>query len=112
VSYEPKSGPVGTTVRIEGNVGQAALDVGGPVETRHVSVRLIKGDDPSGYYRETISEIPYDADGGFRGDAVIPDYLGPSQMPPDTPERRVTPGLYQLVFRPVTGPLDFLVTAD
>jgi hypothetical protein len=102
VFYAPQTGPAGTTVHIEGNVGQVALDADGSSQTQVVRVELWKLDDPSGVsYAQIVGNSPYSDQGDFSGDVVIPAELGPHQADPDTPRLKVVPGDYSFRFQPV-----------
>jgi hypothetical protein len=113
VSYLPQTAQVGTRVQIQGNVGQGALDVSGAApETRRVRVEFWKFDEVAGMsYAQIVGNIPYDDQGDFRGEVVIPPELSPHQADPDTPNFRVGPGTYSFRFHPVdVGLQSFVVT--
>jgi hypothetical protein len=114
VSYTPHSGPVGTVVHIDGNVGQAALDTAGGPASRVVGVTFWRLDDPSGKsYALALGQFPYDSSGSFSGVVVIPPELGPHQEPADTPNFQVVPGDYAFRFHPVDAGLPpFSVTSE
>ena len=112
VSYSPQTGPVGTRVEIQGNVGQLAFGAGGSSQTQVVRVELWKLDDPSGVaYAEILGNLPYSDQGDFRGGVIIPAEVGPHQADPATPRFKVVPGEYSFRLHPVdVGPQPFVVT--
>jgi hypothetical protein len=83
---------------VSGNVGDAIVRQS---PSGIVRVTLWDFGHAPDVYAATLGEVPYDSQGHFDGEFVVPAELNPHQMPADSVPIPVGSGSYQLEFHPV-----------